>query len=204
MDGVRDYYRPVVGPLLRRRVVWIEDALNGRPPDDLLEIGYGSGILLPTLNEFAKRLFAVDIHPMAPEVNRLMREAGVEVGFAQASGEQLPFAANTFGAVVIVSTLSFIDHPERALREAVRVLRPGGRLVALIPRSFRGADRVWEMLTGRSPQREFEDGRTRARLAVEQELPITQRQRRPRPLPTRLAPYEVVIFDKPLSARGLA
>lgn len=204
VDSVRDYYRPVVGPLLRRRAVWIEDVLRGRPPDNLLEIGYGSGILLPTLNQFAKKLFAVDVHPMGSEVHRSLEEAGVDVALSQASGERLPFPDNVFGAVVIASTLSFIEHPDRALREAVRVLRPGGRLVALIPRNFRAADRAWEILTGRSPERDFEHGRTRARAALETELPVSRWQRRPRRLPAPLAPYELVIFDKPLSARGLA
>ena len=89
IDGVRDYYRPVVGPLLRRRVVWLEQALAGRTPAPLLEIGYGSGILLPSLAPFASQLYGVDVHAMAAEVERSLARVGVSASLVRASAEQL-------------------------------------------------------------------------------------------------------------------
>ena len=44
--------------------------------------------------------------------------------------ESLPFADATFDAVTGVNAFQFAGAPRRALREAARVLRPGGRLVA--------------------------------------------------------------------------
>ena len=41
----------------------------------------------------------------------------------------LPFARNSFDVVTIHQVLHYLDDPERALAEAARVLRPGGRLL---------------------------------------------------------------------------
>ena len=43
----------------------------------------------------------------------------------------LPFADASFDAVLMFHTLTYAEHPARALAECARVLRPGGRLVLL-------------------------------------------------------------------------
>jgi SAM-dependent methyltransferase len=201
VDAVRLYYRPIVGPILRRRAVWIDRVLTGRPPDNLLEVGYGSGILQPTLARHARTLYGVDIHDRAAEVAARLAELDVDTTLVQADGERLPFADNRFGVVVMVSTLSFIPDPAAALREAKRVLRPGGRLVALVPRTVPMADQVWELLTRRNPDEEFGVGRQQVARALTAELPVTRRQRRPHIVPPAFAPYELVVADKPLEIR---
>jgi ArsR family transcriptional regulator len=43
----------------------------------------------------------------------------------------LPFGPSSFDSVVVFHTLTYAEHPARALEECARVLRPGGRLVLL-------------------------------------------------------------------------
>jgi ArsR family transcriptional regulator len=43
----------------------------------------------------------------------------------------LPFDASSFDSVLVFHTLTYAEHPARALDECARVLRPGGRLVLL-------------------------------------------------------------------------
>lgn len=94
-----------------------------------LEIGVGTG-------RFATALgldVGVDVAftPLAYAHRR-----GVYV--AQGVGESLPFADDSFRAVVLVATLCFVQDPTAVLAEARRVLHPGGRLVAaVVPRDSR-------------------------------------------------------------------
>jgi ubiquinone/menaquinone biosynthesis C-methylase UbiE len=52
------------------------------------------------------------------------------VSFEPADARALPFAGERFDVVVFDSTLSHVPQPERALAEALRVLRRGGLLAA--------------------------------------------------------------------------
>jgi ubiquinone/menaquinone biosynthesis C-methylase UbiE len=52
------------------------------------------------------------------------------LSYVRGVAEALPFADGVFDAVLVVTTLEFVGDVEAALREAVRVITPGGRLVA--------------------------------------------------------------------------
>lgn len=85
-----------------------------------LEVGVGTG-------RFAKKLgvkFGVE-----PSVNmaKMARKRGIKVieGFA----ESLPFPDKKFDFVLFVTTLCFVKYSLKALKEASRVLKPGGILI---------------------------------------------------------------------------
>lgn len=85
-----------------------------------LEIGVGTG-------RFAKEL-GIDegIEPSELALS-FAKKRGVKA--QRATGENIPFADASFGAVFILFTLCFVETPEKVLSEAERVLKPGGCVI---------------------------------------------------------------------------
>ena len=96
-------------------------ALRGLlPPGEGLEIGVGSG-------RFAGPLATIYGIDPSRELLTLAREQGVRV--AQAYGEALPFRDAVFDFVLMVTVVCFARDLDALLREARRVIRPGGAVV---------------------------------------------------------------------------
>lgn len=98
---------------------------------DVLDVGSGDGAAAITLAPYCRSLTCVDVSErmIAAAKERLSKQphARAELGDVH----DLPFASASFDAVLLFHTLTYAARPKRALEECARVLRPGGRLVAL-------------------------------------------------------------------------
>jgi ubiquinone/menaquinone biosynthesis C-methylase UbiE len=113
---------------LRARRQQLLSGISGR----VLEIGAGTGANLPHYNGNVESLVVTEPEP--PMLRRLQRAAREQVPHAQvlrAPAEDLPFEDDSFDTIVSTLVLCGVDDQPRALREARRVLRPGGRLLFL-------------------------------------------------------------------------
>jgi ubiquinone/menaquinone biosynthesis C-methylase UbiE len=96
----------------------------------VLEIGVGSGLNLPRYAAGLERVVALDPSPPLLLLAAKRRgEARVPVSLLCASGERLPFAEGFFDTAVTTWTLCSVADPLAMLREARRVLKPGGKLL---------------------------------------------------------------------------
>ena len=93
----------------------------------VLDIGCGSGLALVLAAQRGAVPAGIDI---SPGLLGIARERLPEADLRDGDMEWLPFADQAFDAVIGVSAFQFAGDPLRALGEAARVLRPGGRLVA--------------------------------------------------------------------------
>ena len=106
--------------------------LAGRGALDTLDAGCGTGFLSLELASRGHRVTGVDFAPeMLAEARRKAAEKGAAVRFEEADAEQLPFASGRFALVVSRHVLWTLPHPEAAIDEWIRVLRPGGRLAVI-------------------------------------------------------------------------
>jgi SAM-dependent methyltransferase len=116
-----------------------------RAASRLLEIGCGAGNLLLQATVPGSYPVALDLALQALTfVHARLEEAESSPegpsGFActQAIGESLPFPEDTFDCILLSEVIEHLKAPQISIREAVRVLCPGGRLLITTPnyRSF--------------------------------------------------------------------
>jgi SAM-dependent methyltransferase len=91
-----------------------------QPRGTSLEIGVGSGRFAVPLD------IRFGVEP-ARAMRRLARRRGIEV--VAATAERLPFGDGCFDCTLMVTTICFLDDVGLAVREAYRVLKPGGTFV---------------------------------------------------------------------------
>lgn len=113
------------------------DQAQARPGQQVLDVAGGSGDLGAALARKVGsqgRVVISDINPAMLEVARdRLADQGVagNVEFVEADAEHLPFADREFHLVTLGFGIRNMTHPEQALREIYRVLKPGGRLLVL-------------------------------------------------------------------------
>lgn len=97
---------------------------------DVLELGFGTGLNLPHYPGAVRTLTALEPADMLPRrVARRIGAARMPVERVRRAAESLPFPPGRFDCVVSTWTLCTIADPVSALREIIRVLRPGGRFL---------------------------------------------------------------------------
>jgi SAM-dependent methyltransferase len=111
----------------------LDDALGRGPLGDVLDIGVGSGAVLRLLAPRATSAVGLDnSRAMRALARSRLQEAGLGRCTIRAGDmHALPFPALAFDVVVLDEVLASAGERERVLAEALRVLRPAGRLLIL-------------------------------------------------------------------------
>lgn len=120
--SVRDRFRQRVRRRLLERLRTLIEPGGTR----LLDLGGGTGAATAVFGNGAREL--VVLEPEARKVSR-GRAAGAPVTFVSGVAESLPYGEGRFDRVVSLMSFHHFSRGDDALREAARVLRPGGRLV---------------------------------------------------------------------------
>src|SRR5829696_5277139 len=135
---VHGYGTPEQERLVEQAEHWrhrlIRDGTQLEPGTRLLEVGCGVGAVLAVLGqEFpGVSLTGVDIEPRQLDYARgHLERAGVEATLLQADARELPFEDESFDHVWMMWFLEHVADPPAVLREARRVLVPGGTITAI-------------------------------------------------------------------------
>lgn len=145
-DPIEYYYRTYTAWLYRARLRLALRMLGSSRFHSLLEVGYGSGILLPELARRADRLVAIDVHAHVRAVELSMRGLGIEAELHRASLFDMPFGVSEFNALVCLSVLEHVTELDEALTQFANVLRPGGVAVIGFPTRNPVTDSLFRIL----------------------------------------------------------
>ena len=109
------------------------DTLGPRPTRNLIDLGTGTGRMLGLLAPRAERATGLDSsHAMLSVARANLERSGLaRVDLRQGDIHAPPFARASFDLVVVHQVLHYLDDPARALREAARLVAPGGRLLVV-------------------------------------------------------------------------
>jgi SAM-dependent methyltransferase len=100
-----------------------------RPTDRVLDVACGTGVASVTAARLGARVTGLDLTPeLLERARENSRIAEAEIEWLEGDVEKLPFADAAFDVVVSQYGHIFAPRPEMAIREMLRVLRPGGTI----------------------------------------------------------------------------
>jgi SAM-dependent methyltransferase len=97
--------------------------------DNLLDVGCGTGLFCQLAKDTGAQVTGIDA---TPELIDAARQRVPGITFQTGEMEELPFADNSFDVVTGFNSFQYAQNTKNALTEAMRVLKPGGKLVAMI------------------------------------------------------------------------
>jgi ubiquinone/menaquinone biosynthesis C-methylase UbiE/DNA-binding MarR family transcriptional regulator len=138
-DRMRAYFDGVAGKFGRHYVPgssWkglAEALLALMPPLEIADLGAGEGTVSQLLARRAKRVIAVDNSEKMVEYGAdLAQKHAVEnLEYRRGDLEAVPIEDRSVDLAFFSQALHHAEHPERAVAEAWRILRPGGRIAVL-------------------------------------------------------------------------
>lgn len=123
--GYLDFYKTPEGErILKEEVDYLKKELEGYNVS--LDIGCGPGIFEKELSD--KEIIGID---RSEDMLQLARWES-RTRFVLANAEKLPFKENIFDCVFFVTSLEFINDYKKAIEEAIRVLKKGGKIIVFL------------------------------------------------------------------------
>ena len=110
----------------------VTDAAGVKAGDQVLDVACGTGALTVAVADRVGASGSVVGLDASPEMLAVARRKPVPVEWLEGRAEALPLPDRSFDAVVSQFALMFFEDRPSALREMMRVLRPGGRLAVAV------------------------------------------------------------------------
>jgi ubiquinone/menaquinone biosynthesis C-methylase UbiE len=113
------------------------DLVAAKPGERLLEVGSGSGVLCRLLAAHLQPngcMVGIDISPeMAAMARKYALSKGISCGiaFKTSAAEALPYSDSCYDGAIAARLLLHVSNPDAVIREMVRVVKPGGRILVM-------------------------------------------------------------------------
>jgi ubiquinone/menaquinone biosynthesis C-methylase UbiE len=117
-----------------QRSAWLDllSRLSGSPPRRVLDVGCGTGFLALRFAELGHTVTGIDLSPqMIDRARRKAEQANLQIEFRVGNAVATECAGENYDLVVGRHVIWNLPDPGQGVREWLRVLRPGGRLVLI-------------------------------------------------------------------------
>ena len=112
--------------LVPGRLRWFDRQIDWQGKD-VLDLGCAGGFMAEALAQRGARVTGIDPAAAAIDAARIhARDGGLDIVYHTGVGEDLPYPAASFDAVVCVDVLEHVADLDKVLAEVTRTLRPGG------------------------------------------------------------------------------
>ncbi len=128
-DKAADPYHHHWGVLTQQSCESLLDAADVRAGSDVLDVATGAGYVAAAAHRRGANVIGLDF---SPSQVALAQQTYPGIEFREGDAQNLPFEAARFDAVVMGLCLLHLPDAERGLREAFRVLRPGGYIATTV------------------------------------------------------------------------
>ena len=152
-------YKSVIKYIQQKRFKLCVKLIKNSRSERLLEIGYGSGIFIPTLNEIASEIYGLDIHKKNKEIEDILHKHNIKANLVSASAVKIPFEDSFFDSIFSISAIEFIDELDTVCKEIKRVLKKDGFFIVITPGYSSLLDLGLKILTKENAKLDYENRR---------------------------------------------
>lgn len=145
-DPLDYYYKPLIGRFYVERLRMALRLLPAARMGRVLEIGFGSGILVPSLMRMANEYVGVDLDADVDTVRAGLAKLGVGQGVMLLRGDLRELDLPPFDLVVAMSIFEHVAPIEDLLDTVVAGMRPGGLLLVGMPRVDKGMTMLFKSI----------------------------------------------------------
>lgn len=194
-DPLPYYYKPLIGKIYCAR---IEQALALLTPPykSILELGYGSGILLPTLCKMSSSVSGIDHNTDPKQLNVILAKMGIDCTLIRGDIANNYFQDESFDLIVAISIFEHIADLTPVLERINILLRPKGHLLVGMPRVDLFMDKAFRFIGYNNINDHHITDYKQCRFAAKKHFNLIHTTRLPNYFPTSLSLYFNMLFEK--------
>lgn len=191
-----DRYYSLLKFVYLKRFKIILKLLGQKSYDNLLDIGFGSGLFFPALKTKCQKLYGLDSHPYLTQVEKMLKKKNISAQLKQGSITQIPFDDNQFDAITCLSVLEFINDTDKALAEITRVASPGAKIIIGAPVNNKITDLCYALIGKKTQNQEHSANQKQIIESIKKHLIIEKIKTIPCLMPVNFSLFFIIQAKK--------